>query len=134
MFIALALCLLMTAGCGGGGEIVGSDWRTRRGYVPAEVNHDGGRRLLLAVEAAGAGVYLDQESQVVYGRITFPYESSDLAVTTDSLKVEDRNGDGYDDLIFTLCRKSDGGETAEERVFVWDPAAKNFTDAGERGS
>lgn len=99
-------CGMMATGCGlldrDDEEIVGNDWRTTGSYVYATFDHEGSVDALVGVGEDKLTVFYDAEEKEVYKRVSFPYETTDVQATAESLGFYDINGDGYTDIYVEL--------------------------------
>lgn len=139
LLLALGLCLGLAA-CGSSGEdaddpndVVGGDWRVT-GIVrdSGNITRDGeDTDVLVCVHADGADFYYDEETQVLYGDVTYPVTlQSDPWEAFQSIDFADRNGDGNGDvaMLFQL----DGQQVL--MVWFWDADAGAYTFQPEESS
>ncbi len=129
--IVAALCCGLLAGCSANAvdePSVGGDWKTSRGYISEKFTHDGEVDTLVWVGNDGISIYLNQDAQVEYQKIMFPYVTTDEAKTTQTFATGDYNGDGYTDISVDLVNDAGESETVQ---WIWSAEESAFTVNGE---
>ncbi|MCQ2433090.1 MAG: hypothetical protein MJ175_10860 [Clostridia bacterium] len=131
LFITCMLLFTCTA-CGAkknpddnGGD-VGGDWHTWAGYVPMEWKTPDGTETIYMESRSSDGAFRIIAEGTEYTPIcdcTLPQaESHDWGMIQNSIHCEDRNEDGYDDIVL----KDSDGNTENELVYVWNTESKRF--------
>ena len=119
------------AGCGSTArideaeDIDGSDWRTTRYFTDLEWNTPDGKTSLLAAAYEDYGVIIlapDQEKYDPFPDCPLSGGIHDISVVENSMKMDDVNKDGYDDLCVDDVID---GKTVSE-VFLYDPDTNTF--------
>lgn len=134
LLLVVALCL---SGCKkkqtdipGGREIPeGIDWKLWEDYTPVSLFM--GEEMvdvLIALDAIHLAVYYDREEQELLGSITIPTPLSDVDYSRQRLRIEDQNGDGYDDICIPDML-SNGDRTMN--WWLWDVDEKAYRYAPE---
>ena len=120
--LALLMVLALTA-CGGEKDVSGADWRTTGVVVGSgTITHDGDSvDVLVTVDSGSAAFYRDQEEQVLYDSVAFPFEITDAADAFTAIRFDDLNGDGETDVTIDF-QHADQAQT--HLVWIWDPVER----------
>jgi len=122
--MSAALLCGMLAGCtSDNNEIVGSDWRTYRGYISADFAHEGDVDALVWVNTESIIIYLNQENQIEYQRVVYPYVTSDEGLAVQSFATGDYNNDTYTDMSVSLVNAEGETETVQ---WLWSAEDASF--------
>lgn len=123
--LVILMVVLFITGCGEvePDPIAGSDWRTTGSYVFGTLEHDETMAVLVGLGENKLTIFYDKPTKEAYISVDYPYETTDLAVTADSLFIDDLNEDGYTDLRIVICDQQ--GEQNEVE-FLWDNYTKTF--------
>lgn len=123
--LSLASVLLLTA-CGSAEDevITGNDWRVTGSYAWMTFEHGETINALVGMDADKLTVFYDKDTKEVYRSVAFPYETTNLQNTFNSLVCEDLNEDGYTDIRIFIYDQQ-GSEYEVE--FLWDADASDFT-------
>ena len=122
--LSLASVLLLTA-CGSAEDevITGNDWRVTGSYAWMTFEHGETINALVGMAADKLTVFYDKDTKEVYRSVAFPYETTNLQNTFNSLVCEDLNEDGYTDLALSFFDQQ-GEEYGAQ--FIWDEESKDF--------
>lgn len=134
LVLILALCL---SGCkrkqtdipGGSEAPEGVDWKLWEDYTPVSLFM--GEEMvdvLIAMDAIHLAVYYDREEQELLGSITIPTPLTDVDYSRERLRIEDHNGDGYDDICIPDMLQN-GDRTMN--WWLWDRGEKAYRYAPE---
>lgn len=136
ILLAIAICF---TGCGkkkqptdipGGEEAPeGVDWRNWETYtahtlVMGEETVD----VLIALDAIHLAIYFDQDEQELMGSLTIFTPLTDIEYSRKRLRIQDLNGDGYDDL--SVPDMLTNGDRMIES-WVWDSGENTYLYAPE---
>ena len=136
LLLIVALCL---GGCRkkqsdlpGGDEVPeGIDWKLWEQYTPATLAMgEGTVDVLLSLDAIHLAIYYNQEEQELMGSLTIPDPLSDQEYSLERMRIEDKNGDGYDDICIP-----DMLQSGDRNIhwWVWDPSEEVYRYAPEYG-
>ena len=123
--LVLVATTLLIAGCGHEEEmpLPGADWRTTGSYVYGTLEHGESMSVLVGIGSDKLTIFYDAPTKEAYMSVDYPYETTDMQTTVDSLVIEDLNEDGYTDLMITICDQQ-GEQYAVE--FLWDMDSNTF--------
>lgn len=114
--VMLAIVAVLIAGCGNGKNpaasednhndepATGSDWRTYQSYPIVTWNTpDGPSNFYVDIfeDSGKINFYVDAEVQAAFVELVPSIGVHDEKLITETLKMQDINGDGYDDITFT---------------------------------
>lgn len=107
-------------------EITGASWRTWGPYIDLACSTPDGTENICArimEEPAGFIFNKDEDAYVEICQVTLHSSIiGDYNMVRDSIKTEDINGDGYDDIVVRDMEK----EGTFENVFLWDKTSNSF--------
>lgn len=109
----------------------GIDWKLWEQYTPATLTMGAESvDVLLVMDAIHMAIYYDKEEQELMGSLTIPTPLSDLDYSLERMRIEDKNGDGYDDICIPDMLQSG------DRIinwWLWDPQTESYHYAAELG-
>lgn len=114
-----------------GGEEVpeGIDWKLWEQYTPATLTMgEETLDVLIAMDTIHMAIYYDQPEQELMGSLTILTPLSDLEYSRLRMQIEDKNGDGYDDICIPDMLPS-GDRTIG--WWLWDPNEETYVYAPE---
>ena len=105
LLLVMALCL---TGCKkkpasdlpGAEEVPeGIEWQLWEDYTPTQLQRgEETIPVLIAMDAIHMAIYYDRAEQELVGSLTIPTPLTDVAYSREHLRIQDENGDGWDDI------------------------------------
>ena len=129
---ALLSTALLLAGCAANaaeeqipGQAAGADWRTWGWVNDAGVMVQNGEKtdVLVCVFTDGIMLYLDDDTQTVFGAAEYPEKREDARETYVRISLDDQDGDGSGDIC-AVFEDADGKQTALD--WLWNAQTGEF--------